>query len=1658
MNTKLTTFSKEHQLKDFYSFALGDKPETLTEPEQQQLINLAPFLRKFASTYINFFELKSLPPQGQTGSFENRLEEFYANLANKFRQSGTDGTVLWLLQQVSTGNRLFFPSRPAVRNYSDISRALNLLDELLKGIGDIDGEVFNTLLNYVSAILSPEIDTYFEKQAVELLDGLQAFDARKDGINSDSFTVLSIQINQLNDEIELKLLSNNTYVSIVQQLTEINKALKTIYRRDFASVFNDSQHLDKFWKGLKAFGYAGGDNCANGNYLDNLNQVHAWLNNDFPAEKEALLQLLEQGQKKPQLPSLAREPIPEAIQIYALKLLGTMRLQNEKSIRLVFSFYSRFVGKMVRDSALQTLRKNTDSVKDFFYTSLFEESDYKQKLLIAEKHDTIFDEVSAESLLKAFGENLREELQVLDQTIEHQGFLLSNFIKSSYLKFPEAETIETSELKKSDQLSQFQDINQHLVQFKAFVEEQSTGVFRHLLGMWGLNYIVSWSLADYEKERRLFDFIIKAAINFKQPSLLSKDQVIPLNSVITLLTAEPDARRLIEKLMTFLLNSKISFDFPLFRSLFQVVAQRNIQLNGNIIIRDGFSEQRGYAGESHGNQNLNSKVTLLDPHIFQPIVVFLTTVLKMKAINIPKDAFIETDISLYLNTLSAKPDRPRLGYEVYLAHQLISSIPYIVDFTSSHEGIIRKTIADLDESYNRTNTLIHYQRLKIHRAPSKLDLTYCLEVLKGLARQDLDALLHRLTGLMKGIGDEAIQDLEHYFDVYKEKLKKLGRHLQDLKNQHPSIPWHQIAEQQNFESSVINLPDIDEESQRDILALIKLASALSNYWTQRINDEFIRSVFINEEQKAFKNAEPNDKLRLIAEKRSHYHAIVNRYDPLMEPYQSIFLKRHVIQCDWNFDFFGFWPFYSESKFEAYNVDRKLSLLERHYLENLESKQSQIPVGSDPWNPATLEILEEKIDTLVKLMKHLAEEGLTPSRFYLDTIEVLEKDQLTISQFSDIVQIILYRELSHIESFFADTYGHFPEKITKALGRENLDYGLDLLSADDEELLYPLVMETVLGNIIAEAHPIFLLERFLETLNGDVKVLRDKAPSLKIFSAESRPPRILTPILNGYKAYALITLAQDGFNVPDLEVMPVDFFENHLDLLTHEHRSDYKTILIQHILKLEEKTGKCFSFLMDKLTPPQRQLIEYSRKQTKLDSGSAPRLLMSARSGSYRSIPGILGTVVNIGYGNLEEQQHLPEADLRILLNTYRMFLSTFGNVVFGINEIDFSNIVATAKEELKEKAGKPIRWESLDNQQILRIIQQFKQVIENSSDSSRPGAPLKPDWNDPLSLLADATIGVWNSWESEAACSLRNFLGISDDWKTAVILMEMKLADRNSRSFSAILFSGDPQGKNNRPHGDILFGRPGEDIAAGLASGGTALESLQTTDPHLYEQIVEQLEKVKVNKGNVNVDVEMVGEYSLSTEQMSLYIVQERQMPLGLRAESEDYKLTPTDTAPAAKGLGVNGGVQYGVFLDGLRHNYYELKDLVQRVREKLGEKDEYHGPGIFLLMKYVTPEEALKMNIPGVDGVITTKIGKSSHASISAKRDGKLFICEAAVNLNRGVWEIEGKPVVTGEQENPEIFTVVANPISVSPYSGNIYRGTMPLTRTKSIRQVKTR
>jgi hypothetical protein len=1638
MIEKLEQLAKEPNLRPYFTKVIDIITVSKDFDSIAEQIDLAPFIRKFASTCVNYYGLKKSLPFIKSSGYENRLEEFYSQLAGKTTTLGLSASIPWLLSQKIDSNRDFFPRTPVAINYQGIIRGLNVINELINVTVEIDDTVYTGLQEFANAILNPTIDKNFDIEAKQLLEKLVNFDARREGVSSSKFVELSAQIKLLNSSINTKLMSNNTYVSLVQQITEINRALKTVFRMSFQDILGDNPaELEHFWEGLLNHGYIGGENFANGNYEENQKEINVWLTAEYTDVDERVVEVLENAHNSEELPQLEKEDIPEAMELYTLNLLGSIGLKNDSAIRLMLGYHSRFVSKTIREGAFHNLRKNGSLVQNYFFNALASEHDYEQKLIIAEKHDSIFEKIKASLLTSAFGQEFQSVLGQLNVLIGPEGIWLNDFLKSAYMKSPQGTDWDSaSTTHVQSQITHFETINSLLAKFKEFVEGISIGVFQKIVDIWGLNYITSWALSDYNKEQRLFKFVVEAAVNHQTHKVGAIDASLPLQDIISLLVKEPDAKQLIEKLMTFLLNSRISFDFPLFRSLLRIVAQRNIQIQGGVNIRDGFSEQRGYTDGSRAGGKDESLLIMSDPHIFHPIVIFLITILNMKAINIPKDAFVETDISLYLNSLAGVQRTPELGYQIYLANKLISSIPYIVDFGSQHEVIIRKTIADLDEHYERKNTLIHYHRIKIHRAPSRLDLDFCLEILDGLSSRNLTDVLHNLTRLMKGIGDEAIPDMVEFFELNSSRLQNLGFHLKALKKEYADVPWTEIAETQSFRLKVIGLPGIDEDSVKIIIALIRLASALSTYWSQRISEDFFSTVFTDISKEEFDKAEYDRKLSLIREKRLQFQTIINKPNRYLEPYQHIFLKRHVIQCDWNFDFFGFWPFYSESKFEAYNLDRKLGILERRTLEEINPKLDANNLLIDVVSEDILNFLQIDIKLLVSIMRNLIDEGLAPSKFFIDTIEILEKDALSISQLNDIIGILLYRELSHIDAFVANTFGNFPEQITKALGRENLDYGLETLSSTDEELLYPLVQETVVGNIIADAQPIPLLEKHLVNLKKVTERLSEIDPSRQVFPP--RPSRDLSPVTFGYKSYALITLERDGFNVPALETLTVNLFRENPHLLQKGSRESLKSVLIDRILKLEDKTGKCFNFEECKLTEQQKEIIKNSRQSRSNQLSDVLPLLLSARSGSYRSMPGILGTVINIGYGDIKKTVLSDENPMHIL-SIYKMFLSTFGNVVFGIKETDFFEVL---------KEHQPGHLGDLSNEQILSIIEDFKKICESANSNLPSKDQIEIDWTDPLDLLAHSTLGVWESWDSESAINLRQFLSISDDWRTPVTLMDMKLADKNPQSFSAILFSGDPQGKTNRPNGDLLFGRPGEDIAAGLASEGTSLDFVEENNPALYKQIVDLMEQIKINKGNIDVDVELVGEYDPVTDNMEIFVIQERQMPLGTKAESDDFRLEPTEIAPLATGEGVNGGVQYGVFLDGVTFNYHELVDIVAETRRLLGNKDNYHSPGIFLLMAYVTPEEALKMNIPGVDGAVSSNIGKSSHASISAKRDGKLFICEADIKFTPKGWQIGKKLIRSGNVKDPDIFTLVANPKSVSPYSGNIYSGKLPLIK----------
>ena len=155
-------------------------------------------------------------------------------------------------------------------------------------------------------------------------------------------------------------------------------------------------------------------------------------------------------------------------------------------------------------------------------------------------------------------------------------------------------------------------------------------------------------------------------------------------------------------------------------------------------------------------------------------------------------------------------------------------------------------------------------------------------------------------------------------------------------------------------------------------------------------------------------------------------------------------------------------------------------------------------------------------------------------------------------------------------------------------------------------------------------------------------------------------------------------------------------------------------------------------------------------------GVVDPLLLSVRSGSSVSMPGMLDTVLDVGFGPGTRAALAAVVDDAFARRCHQRFLAGWAAVV--------------------------------------------------------PGGEVPAD---PRDQLVGAVIGVLRSWDNERARAYRQRHGIDDGLGTAVVVQAMVFGDRSPASGTGVAFSRDPDTGRPGLCGDFLPGAQGTDVVAG---------------------------------------------------------------------------------------------------------------------------------------------------------------------------------------------------------------------------------------------------
>ena len=192
------------------------------------------------------------------------------------------------------------------------------------------------------------------------------------------------------------------------------------------------------------------------------------------------------------------------------------------------------------------------------------------------------------------------------------------------------------------------------------------------------------------------------------------------------------------------------------------------------------------------------------------------------------------------------------------------------------------------------------------------------------------------------------------------------------------------------------------------------------------------------------------------------------------------------------------------------------------------------------------------------------------------------------------------------------------------------------------------------------------------------------------------------------------------------------------------------------------------------------------------SGPAP-LLLSVRSGAKFSMPGMMDTILNLGI-NDDVVEALIEwsGDPHFAWDAYRRFVQMYADVVLGVNEQLFQEVLAELREKRGVEDDSELTAEDLEN-----ATTRFREIV----DRERPGE-LPYDASD---QLQGAITAVFRSWNTKRAVEYRRIHSIPDDLGTAANVQMMVFGNTGDRSATGVGFTRNPATGRKEFYGEFLI-------------------------------------------------------------------------------------------------------------------------------------------------------------------------------------------------------------------------------------------------------------
>ncbi|MGZ4431451.1 MAG: PEP/pyruvate-binding domain-containing protein, partial [Gaiellales bacterium] len=269
------------------------------------------------------------------------------------------------------------------------------------------------------------------------------------------------------------------------------------------------------------------------------------------------------------------------------------------------------------------------------------------------------------------------------------------------------------------------------------------------------------------------------------------------------------------------------------------------------------------------------------------------------------------------------------------------------------------------------------------------------------------------------------------------------------------------------------------------------------------------------------------------------------------------------------------------------------------------------------------------------------------------------------------------------------------------------------------------------------------------------------------------------------------------------------------------------------------TEACMAYLAAGASRPPGLDAEIAEHLTALERRTGKRLgsrrdplLVSVRSGSKFSMPGMMDTILNLG---LNDQSVLGLIEAggapRFAYDSYRRLVQMFGDVVAGVD----GQLFEDALSRLKLARGVAADVE-LTADDLRELVSEFQAIYREGTGEDFP--------QEPQAQLDRAIDAVFRSWNTPRARTYRREYGISDDLGTAVNIVQMAFGNMGEDSATGVVFTRNPSTGANELYGEFLVNAQGEDVVAGIRTP-QPLDELRSAMPKAFEQLVELLGRLE---------------------------------------------------------------------------------------------------------------------------------------------------------------------------------------------------------------------